>query len=215
MPDCCNHQGCAKVFDLDEARKSADRYRRKGLDSTARRMVDLLKSRGVEGRSVVEVGGGVGGFQLELLAAGAAASTNVELSPSYEEAARKLLAERGLEGRVERRVMDFAREDGQVAPADIVVMHRVVCCYPDMEGLVAAAARRARHLLALSFPRQSWWMRSAIQAENLWLRLTGTDFRFYVHPPDGILATAGANGLRSVHQERGWVWQLAVLERVS
>ena len=63
---------------------------------------------------------------------------NIELTPTYEEATRTLLREAGLEDRVERRVMDFAEATGEVEAADIVIMNRVICRYPDMPKLAGA-----------------------------------------------------------------------------
>jgi hypothetical protein len=46
-----------------------------------------------------------------------------------------------------------------------------------------------------------------------WFRLRGCAFRLYLHDPRRILAIAESTGLRPVLQRRGWVWQIAVLER--
>jgi magnesium-protoporphyrin O-methyltransferase len=215
MTGCCDRGGYEAVFGAKTARANAKRYRRKGLDATARRMVAYLRGRGLAGRTLLEVGGGVGAVQLELLKAGADRAVNVELSAGYEDAARELLAEAGLAGRVERRLLDFAREARAVEAADVVVMHRVVCCYPDVDALVAAAAERARRSLAMSFPRDAWYLRLGIGVENLWQRLRRRSFRAYLHPPGAILAAAEAHGLRSAFAHRGWIWQAVVLERAT
>ncbi|HYM65823.1 MAG TPA: methyltransferase domain-containing protein, partial [Patescibacteria group bacterium] len=132
MTDCCSPKGYRWVFSERNARSEADRYRRQGLDRTSRRIVDLLRRRGVEGRSVLEIGGGVGGVQIELLKAGASRVVSIELTPTYEGAAQDLLRESGLQDRVDRRIADFAEAEAEVAGADIVIMNRVICCYPDM-----------------------------------------------------------------------------------
>ena len=103
--------------------------------------------------SVLEVGGGVGAIQLELLRAGAAATVNAELSPAYEPYAAELADEAGLGGRTERRVVDFARQGSESQAADVVILHKVVCCYPDYETLVGQASSHTTHQLALTFPR--------------------------------------------------------------
>ena len=150
---CCPPRGYTRVFSKRAARRDAKRYRRDGLDDTADEMVDFLRERGVEGASVLEIGGGVGAIQLELLKAGAARATNVELSPEYEEVAGELARERGVAEQVERRLGDVVKEPELAGPADAVVMHRVVCCYPDYDALVGAASERARRYLVMSFPR--------------------------------------------------------------
>src|SRR5215212_3625890 len=103
MSGCCDPRGCDRMFDDRFAKHQATRYRKKGLDRTARRMVDLLAERGVDGATVLEIGGGVGDIQIELLRLGAASATNLELSPGYEAEAARLLDETGLTGRVDRR----------------------------------------------------------------------------------------------------------------
>jgi 2-polyprenyl-3-methyl-5-hydroxy-6-metoxy-1,4-benzoquinol methylase len=175
-------------------------------------MVDELVGRGVDGASVLEVGGGIGAIELELLRAGARQATVVELSEAYDSEARTLLAERGLEGRVERLHGDFVAAEATVGPADVVVMHRVICCYPDVDALVGAAAQHARRLLAMSFPRETWWTKLGSRLVNLWAK-TVWDFESFIHPPAKILEAAGAEGLRPVHERRGRLWHLAVLER--
>lgn len=206
---CCGYDA---FFDERLARKDADRYRRKGLRRSGRAIVDVVRGRGVEGADVLEIGGGVGAVGIELLEAGAARCTNVELSPAYEAAAGALLAERGLAGRVERRKGDVVADE-TVPAADHVVMERVVCCYPDAEALVGAAARRARRTLVLTYPRYGRATRAAVRTVNLVLRLRRLSFRVYAHRPDTIRAAAEAAGLRSLGDERGVVWRLAAFER--
>jgi len=211
MRSCCVPSDYAEFFGEKMARRDVRRYRSKGLDKTARRMVEFLAGRGVKGASVLEAGGGIGALELELLKAGAGRSVNVELSPAYEEEAQELLREAGLEDRVERRIGDFVRDD--VGPADIVVLHRVVCCYPDVEGLVGAAAERAREALALSFPKEAWYLKAGFALINLAQRLRRREFRAYVHPVAAILGAAERRGLHPVLDHRGLVWQVAGFER--
>jgi len=208
---CCTNRA-SKVFGGRQARRDARRYRRKGLDGTGRRLVDEIAARGVEGSSVLEVGGGVGAVEIELLRAGASYATNVELSDGYEEEAARLLADWSLEPRVDRRLGDFVESAPGMERADVVVLHRVVCCYPDEEALVGAASDRAGRLLALSFPRDRWFMRLGLPVMNFFGRLL-FDFEMYLRPAAAVLAPAEGRGMRVVGEHDGFVWRLAVLER--
>ena len=210
---CCSGKGCDEFFSDRVARRNADNYRRKGLDKHARRLVDAVCQNGIDGRTVLEVGGGIGAIQLELLQAGAARSENIELSPAYEPYAAELLQTAGFDGRVERRLMDFAVTAEAVNPADVVILHKVVCCYPDYEALVGAAAAHATQQLVLTYPRRSWWTRLGFTAGNLLERVRRKTFRAYVHPPAAIIAVARAHGLRPVASHRGAVWEFCGLER--
>lgn len=213
MSSCCRPGDFDKVFDEEHARSRAREYARNGLTGDAKRAVDLLHSRMAPGYSLLEIGGGVGEIQLELLKSGAARAVNVELATQYETVAVELLREHGLADRVERRLGDFVREAGAVAPADVVVMNRVVCCYPDADALVGAAADHARRYLVMTFPVDRWWIRWGLAATNVFLRVRGSTFQAYAHATRAVLSTAQRHGMRAVEHRRGLIWQLIALER--
>jgi len=204
---CCARD-YEKVFGRKTAARDARRFRRRGLRGSAKALTELAGD--VRGATVLEVGGGVGGIEIELLEKGATSATNVELAATYEDAARALLAERGLTDRVERRVGDFVAEADTLSAHDVVVMHRVVCCYPDVNALVGAGADHARRRLVLTFPQERRLVRVALSTANAVMRLTGSTFRVYVHPFERMAATAGAHGLGLVERRRsGYVWETA------
>jgi 16S rRNA G966 N2-methylase RsmD len=213
MAGCCNSRGCDQFFNPRFARRMAKRYRKRGLDRTARRMVDFLQSRGLDGATVLEVGGGIGEIQLELLKRGAQRSINLELSPAYDREAAQLAREAGLEGRIERRLHDIAIDPAEVEPVDIVVLHRVVCCYPDYERLLAAAGNHAGRLLVFSHPPRNPISRAIVAAQNLGFRALRREFRTFAHPPPAMLAVLERHGLRPTFAHRGLPWQVAGLER--
>lgn len=189
-------------------------YRQRGLDSTARRMVGFLEGEGIAGATVLEIGGGVGEIQLELLRRGAARAVNLELSPAYDADAARLAGEAGMQDRVERRLHDIAVDPDAIAPADIVVLHRVVCCYPDYERLLGAAAAHARRRLVFSHPRRNPVSRLIVGAENLGFRMLGREFRVFAHPPEAMLAVLRDHGLEATFGERGLAWEARGLSRV-
>jgi 2-polyprenyl-3-methyl-5-hydroxy-6-metoxy-1,4-benzoquinol methylase len=200
------------MFGPELARKDARRYRRKGLRGSGRTIVERAREAGLGGAEVLEIGGGIGGLAVELVEAGAARATSLEVSTGYEAAARELRREHGLEQRLELRIADVV-EDESIGPADIVVMERVVCCYPDATALVGAAATRARRRLVLSYPRYGRTTRVLVRAINLVLRLRGLEFRTYAHSPATISAAAERAGLRPGRQESGVVWRVAAFDR--
>jgi magnesium-protoporphyrin O-methyltransferase len=214
MAECCSARGYDTVFTEKVASRDARRYRRRGLDENSRRLVGFAVRHGVDGATVLDVGGGVGTLGLELLKAGAARAVTVELSPAYDGPALELAREAGFGDRVERRVVDFAQADG-LPEADVVVMHRVVCCYPDGEGLVEAAGSRAQRVLAFSYPRRTWWTVGGERIMNAFLRLRRTDFRGFVHRPERLLGAAEDRGLRLEQLHEGPLWHIAGFARPS
>jgi magnesium-protoporphyrin O-methyltransferase len=121
----------------------------------------------------------------------------------------------GVQGRLDWRLHDLAEHPGAVAPADLVVLHRVVCCYPDYERLLAAAADHARRALVFSYPRRNAVSRAFLGTFNLAMRLTRSRFRSFAHPPGAMLAVLEDHGLRRTFQRHSLIWQVAGLERVS
>jgi 2-polyprenyl-3-methyl-5-hydroxy-6-metoxy-1,4-benzoquinol methylase len=177
-------------------------------------MVEFVEARGIEGATVLEVGGGVGEIQIELLKRGAARAVNLELSPAYDAEASLLLQEAGLQDRAERRLHDIAVDPQDVEPADVVVLHRVVCCYPDYERLLGAVAAHARRLVVFSYPPRNVMSRAWVAGANLVFRLLRREYRTFVHPPAAMLAVLEERGLRDAFASHSLVWQVAGLERV-
>ena len=213
MTGCCSTD-YRKMFNRKFAARDARRFRAHGVRGSSRALVELAGD--VGDASVLDIGGGVGAIGLELLAAGAGRVTNVELSSGYEEQAVELAAERGVASRVDRRVADIVDDAGAVEPHDVVVMHRVVCCYPDVDALVGAAAARTRRLLLLTYPRERLPLRFAMNVVNLALRLAGNSFRVYLHPVDRIAAAAAQHGLVLERRERSSrIWESAAFALTS
>jgi hypothetical protein len=211
---CCSPAAYRELFDEKQARKDARRYRRKGLDKAARRIVSFLARGGIAGHSVLEVGGGIGAIELELLKSGAAHATNVELSPAYDSVAHELLAEARVEDRVERRTGDVVEIADQLEHVDDVVLHRVVCCYPDVDALVGAAAQRSRLRLVITYPPDNAIARAINAGSNLYMRFRGSEFRSFVWPVAAIARAAEAQGFTRVAEERAsLVWRMSAFER--
>ncbi len=119
MGECCEPKCYDRRFSGRFARRTARRYRRCGLSRSARALMGFAADRGIDGASVLEIGGGVGQVQVELLRRGAARAVNLELATSYQAEAAQLLERSCLGGRVERRFLDIAHAPGEVEPADV------------------------------------------------------------------------------------------------
>jgi magnesium-protoporphyrin O-methyltransferase len=213
MTGCCDPEEYGSVFSRRFARRQSRRYDKHGLNPTATRIVDFAVGQSIEGATVLEIGGGVGEIHVELLRRGAARVTNLELSTNYEDEAARLLERSTMTGRVTRRLLDIAQAPDEVEPADVVVLHRVVCCYPDYQRLLAAAASHARRLLVYSHPAANVVTRAMFGAENLYRRVTRNDFRAFVHPPEAMVRAAESEGLGVVCRHRAWDWDVVGLVR--
>src|SRR3954468_16965223 len=206
---CCSTD-YRRMFNRRYAERDARSFRKRGLGSTSRTLVALAGD--VDGATVLDVGGGIGAIGVTLLERGAVRVTNIELSAGYEDAARELATEHDLGARVDRRVADFVEGGDAIAEHDVVVMHRVVCCYPDLDALLDTAARHTRRTLVLTYPQQRVWIRAGLRFLNLFLRLRRCGFRTYLHPVERIHRPR--QGLRLDRVERnGLLWESAALVR--
>jgi hypothetical protein len=201
------------MFKPRMARRSLEKYRKKGHGDLERRMVAAASQGGLAGARVLEIGGGIGTIQSELLEAGAERGEVVELVPAWEPYARELARDKRLEERTSFRVADVLDDPESVEPADVVVMNRVVCCSPEGVRLAAVAAGLARRTLVLSFPRDVFWVRAGLRVVNAGLRLMGGSFRVFAHPREALLGAARAEGLSLAESGRGAIWEFAALSR--
>ena len=216
MPDSCCKPDYDAAFGADEARRQAVAYGRSGATGSTRRLLDAITAQGtVAGASVLDVGGGVGVIGLELLAAGASTSTEVDASSAYVAVARHEADRRGLGDRASFHHADFVDIADSIAPADIVTLHRSVCCYRDWATLVDRSLDHATRLYGLVYPSDRWWTRMAISLGNVAFRLTRNAFRGYVHPERLIDARIRAAGFERRYHHRGLAWQTVVYARAA
>jgi magnesium-protoporphyrin O-methyltransferase len=201
------------MFNARKARSTLRRYRKKGLDHLERAMVSAAAAQPLAGARVLEIGGGIGTIQAELLTAGASTGEIVELVSAYEPYARQLARERGIEGRSTFRIADVLEQPDAVAPADIVVLNRVVCCSPDGIRLTAVAGKLAGRMLLVIYPRNRAVVRFVMGFMNGVFALLGRSFRAFLHAPSSIYAAAQNEGLSVAATSRGLVWEFTAFRR--
>jgi magnesium-protoporphyrin O-methyltransferase len=133
------------------------KYREQGPIPSTRALIEALKAEGVEGATLLDIGGGIGAIQHELLDAGLACATSVDASAPYLDAARDESDRRGYGARVTYRHGDFVELAESVPAADIVTLDRVINVYPDWERLIGLSAERAQDLVASSTHATHAW----------------------------------------------------------
>jgi hypothetical protein len=205
--------GCVNTFSTKDAEHDLAAYRRDGPGSATRALIDAIRAQGIEGASLLDVGGGIGAIQLELLAAGLGTAVAVEASEGYVALARTEAARRGFADRATHRFGTLADLADEVGPADVVTLDKVVCCNADLPLLLGDVVLRARRMVGLVYPRDRWWNGIGAAALAAWGRLTRDSTRWYLHREaevDGILTSAGFER-RDV--DRTIIWQVALYVR--
>jgi magnesium-protoporphyrin O-methyltransferase len=201
------------MFGEKRADRELRRYRKNGPAKTTKILIDAITSEGVEGKTLLDIGGGVGAIQHELLKAGAGRSVGVDASPAYLKAAKEESVRLGHADRVRHHEGDFVEIAPSIEPADIVTLDRVVCCYDDVDSLVGQSSARANKLYGLVYPRDNWFLRSAIRVANLFLWLTRCPFRAFVHPSARVEALVAESGLHRRFYRRTALWQVVIFAK--
>ena len=207
---CCQHQMIDDRFDQDFVAKKVQQYRRSGLKTETKLLVEALKSEGVDGLTLLDVGGGLGTIAHELMKAGVRQTVSVEASQAFIDAAQTEAARQGLADKMTFMHGDLVEITSQVPRADVVTLDKVVCCYRDMESLVRVSVEKAQKLYGLVYPRDNWWMKIGIGFENLLQNLKGDDWRMYVHPTSEVDRLIREHGLRQRFHRALIGWQIVV-----
>ncbi len=207
---CSQCLGLEKVFDEKYVSKESNDYHRKGPPKTTRWLIEALKEAGVQGLTLLDIGGGVGAIQHALLEAGVTHVTGVEASTAYIRAAHAEAERRGQASQITLKQGNFIDLSADVSPADIVTLDRVICCYNDMELLVGASTSRSLKYYGVVYPRDGWWMKAAIGFGNFFMRLMNNPYQAYVHPTEKVEAIVKGKGFSRRYYRQTLAWQVAV-----
>lgn len=210
---CCQCHGIETMFGERVARKDLKRYRRKGPLKTTRILLDALQAEGVAGATLLDIGGGVGAVPNELFGAGVTGATVVDASPAYLQAATAEAERQGHVDRITYHRGDFVEVAANVAPADVVTLDRVICCYDEMEALVSASAEKAGRLYGIVYPRDTWWNRLGVSLVNLSCRVRRNPFRVFIHSPGAVERMIQSEGLTRRFYRTTTLWQVIVYAR--
>jgi magnesium-protoporphyrin O-methyltransferase len=196
------------------ARKAASElrsYHNRGPIPSTKMLIDALKTEDIAGATAIDIGGGIGAVQHELLSAGAAHMTSIDASDAYVQTAREESERQGFSGRVTYYCGDFLDLAETVPPADIVTLDRVINVYPDWKRLIAVSAARSRRLYGLVFPRNTLAVRAVVRVMSflVWRGPVHASVRL----PEEIDRLVSQAGLVRHFSRTSGPWQVAVYRR--
>lgn len=213
MACCAFDETVNDQFTTRKATQELDRYRRKGVGPTTRRLIDGLSRCSLVGGSLLDVGAGVGSLTFELLERGYRRAVIVEASAAYAAAAADEATRRKRMGDIDFAHGDFLDLAQTLSPASVVTLDRVICCYPLYEPLLNEALRHAERGLAISYPHDRWYVRAAMGLENAMRRRRKSRFRTFVHPQRQIRQIIEDAGFALVSRKQTFIWSADVFLR--
>jgi SAM-dependent methyltransferase len=217
MPGCCSAFESAADLQFNQRKVAQElkRYREKGPGPTTRLLADGIAQSGALSGTVLDVGSGIGALTLALLERGAANAIAVDASTAYVDVAREEAGRRGQTDAIQFVHADFVERASQLPSANVVALDRVICCYPSWERLLDEALGHADRCLALSYPRDAWYVRLGVMLENSQRWLARNSFRAFVHPIPKIEETIRRAGFGLSSRRETWVWSVDVYLRRS
>ena len=210
---CCQCQGIENMFDKKAANRQLKRYLKKGPSKTTSMLLDAINKKGVQGLNFLDIGGGIGAIQYDLIKAGASNGTSIEASSAFFDVVKEEALQNGLAERVNFKHGDFTTTASDVDSADIVTLDKVICCYDDMSELVGLSSKLARKIYAVIYPRDVWWTKLALLMVNFYPRIKGSSFRVFIHPTKKVEEIIFGNGLKRNYYATTLFWQVAIFTR--
>jgi len=212
--NCCCLEATGKFFDK-HARRSEKYFRKKGLRKEQRYLVEGIRQHFGEAGTILEIGCGVGALHLSLLQAGATHATGYDVSEEMIVTAQRLAAERQLADRARYVHGDFVEVHAGVVPADITILDKVICCYENVHQLLMTSLAKTKRFYAVSYPRQSAWVRMMIKLYAAISRLMHAPFYPFYHDPRRVQAWIIESGFSKVYEQHTWWWVVQVFGRTS
>ena len=213
MPSCCTSNRDTGRFFGWLAKLYRKRFARKGLEASQQQLVDGLRRQGWAGLTLLEVGCGVGYLHQLMVKEGASRAVGVDLSSKMLHEAREQARVQGLSARTDYREGDFVELSDSIAPADVVILDKVICCYPDADSLVRRSADKAARSYAFTIPRDRWSVRLVFWCAGRMLALIRCGFRTHVHDVDAIERRLSHAGFERVFQASTFIWLTRVYAR--
>jgi len=214
MPcNCCEITDSA--FSEEEVRADAKYYHKRGPANQTRLILEAIRSLGLKDAALLDIGGGIGAIHHELLRDVVREATHVDASSAYLKEAKAETARRGNTERVKFIHGDFTEVSSDLPQVDIVTLDRVICCYPDFRGLLKAAANHSRGALALTYPRETWYLRWGLACVNFFQRLRKDPFRVFLHSVTEIESLLKNEGFAKTSGKRLFIWEMALYQRVE
>ncbi|MFL6712687.1 MAG: class I SAM-dependent methyltransferase [Sulfurifustis sp.] len=213
MSCCCPHSRSGSRLFSRLARRYRRRFEKKGLEASERQLVEGIERAGLANVSLLEIGSGVGYLNQYLLKRGAATAVGVDLAPKMVEEAEALARKNGFAERTRYHVGDFVESAETFDSADVAILDKVICCYPDVERMVKTSVAKARRVYAYTIPRDRWYTRFFTALIDVMLRVIGSNFQSYVHDPKQIEAWVTAAGLTKHYENHTFIWLTRVYAR--
>lgn len=207
---CC---GADMLFDLKMAQKDLKSYKKKGPRKTTKKLLNLLSGYDHKGKSLLDIGGGIGAIQWEFVRKGGIKTTDIDSSSGYIAVASDYAKEIKHQN-ASFTMSDFNEVHKEIGRHDFVSLDKVICCYPEYKNLLGNALDKTGTALALSMPIGGWISNLFALFTKIYLVLRKNPFRTYIHNPKQVHEFIESKGFRLSEKALSFPWLVRVYERL-
>lgn len=207
---CC---GADMFFDSKTAKKQYRQYLKKGPSRITSKIIRQLSDHDMEGRSLIDVGGGVGALQWWFLQNSGKETTAIDASTAYLKQAEEHATKNNWMAKTRFIFGDYTQVHSQAGRADYITLDKMVCCYPDYKEIIEISCQQAKAYIALSYPIDGFISKSINFIGSFLAKLRGNSFRPYIHPVKGIREVFEQQGFQRVSYTMSFPWHVETYRR--
>lgn len=204
------------LFDLENAKKSLNKYKKKGTRKPTRILLDSLINQNIHGLTLLDIGGGFGPIPQELFPKGLKFATNIDASHGYIEVSKQFAEEKNTISKSKFQFGDFIDEAANIENHDIVTLDKVICCYPEAFELIKLSTEKCNKYYGLVFPWGGIFAKIGTKVINFILgTIKGNPFKTYIHNPEQVYAFIEKQGFKTISHTSKFPWNIVLYERIK
>jgi magnesium-protoporphyrin O-methyltransferase len=209
---CC---GTDMFFDKKKSNKEYRDYLKKGPSRITAKIIKQLTSQTIEGKSLLDVGGGIGALQWWFLTMGGAQTSSIDASSSYLLQSQNHATENEWGSKTQFIFGDYTEVHNQVHSPDYITLDKVICCYPNFKEIIEISCFKANSHVALSYPTDDVFSKIIFGLIILFMEFKRNSFRPYIHPVKSIRKAFEQYGYERVSYAMAFPWHIETYRKIA
>jgi len=207
---CC---GADLFFDKKTAEKEYRQYQKKGPSRVTAKIIQQLENQNVQGKSMVDVGGGIGALQWWFLKNGGAQTSDIDASSGYLKQAQEHAIENGWKDKAHFVQGDCLDSFNEIDDPEFITLDKVVCCYPNYKEILEATCEKSKSHISLSYPMDGLISETIRLIGDLYFRIMKNPYRPYVHSVKKIRNVFTSKGYQRIAYDLAFPWHVETYVR--
>ena len=197
------------------AKKQYDQYMKRGPAKVTAKIIGQFSKHQIEGKSLIDVGGGIGALQWWFLDMNGKETISIEASSGYLRLAEKHANEKGWADQTSFLFGDFMQLHTEVDLVDYITLDKMVCCYPNYKEIIEVACAKTKSCVLISYPIDGPISKIFAWLEGLMTNLKGQNFKPFIHPVAKVREAFKLNGYDRIDHNLLFPWHVETYRRIG